>query len=123
MARLHQRQPILPEGDYVARKNFTFNGKEFKANDNFPYEDVGCDERKLATLFKAGYIIRPIKEEKSEVKRTVIKTPKVEKKEKVKEETVEAPNPKKMVFKSKDKNSTLTKAEKAKLRRERRKAR
>lgn len=53
---LAQKQPFISTGEFVVRRNFTFDGVDYKTDEEFPHRDVGCESRKLRNMFDAGYL-------------------------------------------------------------------
>lgn len=53
---LAHKQPFISTGEFVARKNFTFDGVDYKVDEEFPHRDVGCEGRKLRNMFDAGFL-------------------------------------------------------------------
>lgn len=83
------RQPFFPSGEFVARKPFPFNGEQFNTGDDFPVEKLGVEDRKLRTMYNAGFLMRkPTKEEKA--------ASKVEKKKETSEVKKESADDKKL---------------------------
>lgn len=49
------RQPFTPLlGKLIVRKWFTFDGKDYFPNDEFPWERLGVPQRKLRQMYEAG---------------------------------------------------------------------
>lgn len=55
MAR-QQRQPFSPTGEYVARRDFRFAGKAYKAGQPFPWRKLSCSTRRLVQLWEGRFI-------------------------------------------------------------------
>lgn len=53
---LVHKQPFISTGEFLVRKAFTFDGVDYKTDDEFPHRDVGCEGRKLRNMFDAGYL-------------------------------------------------------------------
>lgn len=53
------RQPYFTGGEFVARKPFTWSGEDYVTGDNFPHEELGVPEKKLRTMYNAGFLRRP----------------------------------------------------------------
>lgn len=53
---------------YVVRKALLFNSQQYTPGDVFPWQEVGCDERRLRQLYEARYL-----DSSSEVERIVAK--------------------------------------------------
>lgn len=71
---LAQRQPFIASGEFVARKKFTFDAVDYLPGDDFPYDELGCEARKLRNLYDAGYIMHKVTEEaKTEKKLKIVK--------------------------------------------------
>lgn len=53
------KQPFSFSGRFLAKKDFVFNGKPFNRGEEFDYEEEGADERKVRTMYNAGFLMRP----------------------------------------------------------------
>ena len=51
------RQPFIPSGEFVVRKLIIWNGTEYPVGDDFPWEEVGCTERRLRQLYDSGHLM------------------------------------------------------------------
>lgn len=51
------RAPFDPSGAYVARKDFTFQGKKYPRGTSFPWGTLSCSGRKLKQLYDNGFLI------------------------------------------------------------------
>lgn len=58
------RQPFMLSGEFVTRKPVIWAGVEFKIGDEFPWEEVGCTERRCRQLYESGHIINKPKKPK-----------------------------------------------------------
>lgn len=68
------RLPFSPSGEFVARKPFIFGGYEIASGDDFPWQELDCEEPKLQRLYEAGYIaikmVKPKEAKKEQTKGT-----------------------------------------------------
>lgn len=59
------RPPFSPTGEYIARKNFRFAGRDFKPGDTFPWRQLACDTRKLRQLYEGRFVTTVFEDEES----------------------------------------------------------
>lgn len=70
--KLH-KQPFVFTSKFVARKPFTFDGKEYLPGDDFNAEKVGCEARKLRNMYEAGLIRNKVEDEVPAAKTKTVK--------------------------------------------------
>lgn len=59
MATKEYAQPFTPQGEYVVRKKFTFNGVNYATGDVFSPAEADCPERRLRQLYDGRFIQMP----------------------------------------------------------------